>query len=474
MWRPEVWKMHWRIMRKKNMLIFLMVEIRSFKQKIAKIIFQALTDASTDQKKGRRPTELKILCEIAASIKANEQQVYEVINHFRHTETSFIMPPSNTPLYPELVMDISHESLMRQWSRLRDWVKDEAENTTMVTTLVSSQKRKEEGKKEYLEGKELRIISDWYDTFKPQTAWAKRVSPDFKKSFKYLKESKEKRRNKIWILAAVITVASIVGLFFAFYFIRGQADKKARNDAYLNLMLSLNKNAIQNDNKLQALFFTSEALLLSNDQSEIDSLFRDAKTKKLLPSYSLKNIFFASSDVKKASIGASNETIFIWGKNTFSELNAETGTVKQSGKYKVVNDDWLGPLINQTKLELTFDSAPKPVSKDTVLTDSSQYFKREFINIFERDNAGFISLPQKIQYIDGSSYSLDMKQILTWGQNTESKFDAVDIWDDEGNSEGNSLIHRYISGAVFSNDKRFILTWGSDSTVRLWEKQHLT
>lgn len=442
----------------------------SFKQKIAKIIFQALTDASTEQKKGRRPTELKILCEIAASIKANEQQVYEVTNHFRDTETSFIMPPSNTPLYPELIMDISHESLMRQWSRLKDWAKEESENTIMLTILSSNQKRKEEGKKEYLAGKELKTMSAWYDTFNPQPAWAKRVSPDFEKSFTYLKESRQKHRNKTLLLGALIAGASILILFFTFYFIKGQSDKKAREEANLNLMFSLNKNAIQNDNKLQALFFTSEALLLSQDQNEIDSLLRDTKTKKLLPTYSLKNLFFASSDVKKASIGPTNETIFIWGKNVFSEINAETGKVIQSGKYKITKDDWLDPFINQMTLELTFESGRNPVTKDTVLTDSSQYFKREFINIFEKDNTGFISLPQKIKNIDGSSYSLDGTQILTWGQNTESKFDAVDIWDDEGNSESNSLIHKFISGAAFSNDNKFILTWGSDSTVRLWEK----
>src|SRR5215204_494328 len=85
----------------------------SKKQKIAKIIFQALTDASSDQKGGRRPIELKYLYAISESLDATSEEVDLVIDHFRDIDTSFIMPPVNTALYPGLMMDISHESLMR-------------------------------------------------------------------------------------------------------------------------------------------------------------------------------------------------------------------------------------------------------------------------------------------------------------------------------------------------------------------------
>src|SRR5207244_13334204 len=61
----------------------------------------------------------------AKHINATHTETDEVINYFRDADTSFIMPPSNTKLYPGLMLDISHESLMRNWPDLKEWMKEE-------------------------------------------------------------------------------------------------------------------------------------------------------------------------------------------------------------------------------------------------------------------------------------------------------------------------------------------------------------
>ena len=42
---------------------------------------------------------------------------------FRRPGRSFLMPPAPVPLTPDTIVDLSHESLMRCWTRLRGWVR---------------------------------------------------------------------------------------------------------------------------------------------------------------------------------------------------------------------------------------------------------------------------------------------------------------------------------------------------------------
>ena len=48
-----------------------------------------------------------------------------MLDAFREEGRSFLMPPISTRLSEDSVIDISHESLIRQWKRLKDWTKDE-------------------------------------------------------------------------------------------------------------------------------------------------------------------------------------------------------------------------------------------------------------------------------------------------------------------------------------------------------------
>ncbi len=144
--------------------------VYSKKQQIAKIIFQALTDASTDLKGGRRPTELKNIYGIAVAIGASEAEVNEVVNTFRDSDTSFIMPPVNTALHDDLIMDISHESLMRNWDLLKDWIDDEVKYGKFYQRL--NERREEDG--QFIQGTLLTELVNWRDCYPHNAAWASR------------------------------------------------------------------------------------------------------------------------------------------------------------------------------------------------------------------------------------------------------------------------------------------------------------
>jgi hypothetical protein len=77
---------------------------------IAEKLFKALTERGADNREIRRPTRMDALCEITG---ASMQEITAVIDVFRSAGRSFLMPPAGVPLQRDTVIDISHESLIR-------------------------------------------------------------------------------------------------------------------------------------------------------------------------------------------------------------------------------------------------------------------------------------------------------------------------------------------------------------------------
>ena len=154
----------------------------SKKQQLAKIIFQSLTELSSGQKSGRRPTELKNIYAIAAGIAATEMEVNEVVNHFRDNDTSFIMPPINTILYPNLIIDISHESLMRNWEQLTLWMSEEMKFGNLYKQLNERRELHDTDPQEWLRGILLRELVSWKESYANNKSWAVRYASMNKKT----------------------------------------------------------------------------------------------------------------------------------------------------------------------------------------------------------------------------------------------------------------------------------------------------
>ena len=87
-------------------------------KRLARILFQSLTlrDNGRDV---RRPAKLGAVAQIAG---VDETDVARIVEVFREPACCFLMPPVGTPLTSEVMLDISHESLLRQWNRLQKWI----------------------------------------------------------------------------------------------------------------------------------------------------------------------------------------------------------------------------------------------------------------------------------------------------------------------------------------------------------------
>ncbi|KPA09462.1 Sulphatase-modifying factor domain protein [Candidatus Magnetomorum sp. HK-1] len=161
---------------------------------LAMRIFKALTDKGTDERGIRRATSLKNLYVITGA--KNFSDIDSIVDTFRQAGCSFLMPSEKIPLAPDVMVDISHESLMRVWDRLEGWVKGEAKSVGEYRRLSETTNRFNAGKADFLRDPELKLFQNWYEEQKPNFAWAdqyhtkqERETNQFEKSMQFLEDS---------------------------------------------------------------------------------------------------------------------------------------------------------------------------------------------------------------------------------------------------------------------------------------------
>jgi len=161
---------------------------------IAEKLFKALTDISSDGKGIRRPTQLGDIC---ALVEAKQEVVVNIIDHFRATGCAFLMPSINVELDSNSVIDISHESIMRIWNRLRNWVDEETKSAQLYLRISKVAELYQEGKAGLLVNPELQLGLNWLNQNKPNATWALRYDPAFDRAITYLQFSKKEYEREI-------------------------------------------------------------------------------------------------------------------------------------------------------------------------------------------------------------------------------------------------------------------------------------
>ena len=117
-------------------------ELNPEQQRIAEVMFRALCERSSEQRDTRHPAKLG---EVAAIAGVDVEAVIPVVDAFRDMGRNFLMPPLPIALDAETTLDISHESLIRQWQTLNTWVAAEAESARQYQRLEDVAKRCQQG-----------------------------------------------------------------------------------------------------------------------------------------------------------------------------------------------------------------------------------------------------------------------------------------------------------------------------------------
>ena len=155
-------------------------------RQICEKLFKALTDKATDARGVRRPTGVATLLNLTG---ATLEELTRVVDVFRKPSRSFLMPPAGEALAPETIVDISHESLMRVWERLRGWADDEARSAATYRRLSETAALYAEGRASLWRGADLDEGLAWRNRAQPVATWAERYAPGFDRAMSFLEES---------------------------------------------------------------------------------------------------------------------------------------------------------------------------------------------------------------------------------------------------------------------------------------------
>ena len=155
---------------------------------ISQKLFKALTE-KVDQHRGiRRPMQFHELCQI---IEKENNKIRTVVDAFRRQGRTFLMPSGDSEIIPKTVIDISHESLMRVWLRLRDWVDDEAQSAKIYRRLADTSSLYQDGKAGFYRDPDLQIALSWREETQPNKTWADHYFAGFDEAMSFLDKSQE-------------------------------------------------------------------------------------------------------------------------------------------------------------------------------------------------------------------------------------------------------------------------------------------
>jgi tetratricopeptide (TPR) repeat protein len=212
-------------------------ELDPAQQRIAEIMFRNLSERGSQRRDTRRPVALG---EVAALAQVPWPQVAAVVEVFRQEGRSFLTPPVGRELAPDSVLDISHESLIRQWQRLQDWTTQEAEAAELYQRLESSACRWKMGQAALWRTPELESALLWRDSAIPTAAWASRYGQHFDLAMRFLDASaaeqqaaqqqaemarqRELRRARKRALGATVGFVCAVGVALLVFFFQQRAE----------------------------------------------------------------------------------------------------------------------------------------------------------------------------------------------------------------------------------------------------------
>ncbi len=458
---------------------------------LTKHIFQALTSIDENGRKVRRPVLLSQLKELTG---AKEEKLLDIIDRFIEEKRSFLMV--NKAGANDKVIDISHESLIRQWKTLSEWVDEEDKSATIYLQLNEAVKLHQEGKKDFLTGSELQFALDWYDKFNPAAPWANRYKKGFEESVEYLYESKKERsslvltkkrqKRKRLILNSTISGLFIFLVLVTFSYINS---KKLNQEIRLQQSVSdslanvaqtqrlvaeeKSKNAIRQKNKADstAIIASQQRIIAEVRTKEMirqkikaDSIAIVASEQRILAEERTKEVIRLKNKSDSTAIVASQQ-------RTLAEERTKEAILqkKRADSAVIIAKEQM----NKAQANYLISSAYRNVNNDPTLAlnlaieamslPGYDTFKKDALKIY-RENSFYKIVAKHQLRINSIAFSPDGNSILIGSEDS-----TVYLVDLKGKKIGEFNHSSSVSSVTFSPDGKTILTGSFDRTARLWD-----
>jgi WD40 repeat protein/energy-coupling factor transporter ATP-binding protein EcfA2 len=204
-------------------------------KRISEVLFKALTETGEDNFGIRRRSSIK---EIAAIASVSHLEVIEIVEHFRLPGRSLLMPALPIELTSDSVLEISHESLMRIWTRLRIWVEEETDSAKMYSRISEAAEMHQVGRSGLWRPPDLQLALNWQKKQLPTRQWAERYNTAFERANVFLETSKvsyeaeqkslelkqQRDLKRAKVMAMILGFAAIIAIFMFVWAITRQIE----------------------------------------------------------------------------------------------------------------------------------------------------------------------------------------------------------------------------------------------------------
>lgn len=183
---------------------------------ICERLFKNITGPGPDNNGIRLPLTIKTL---KSAIQCGYDELIQVVEVFRNPAISVLTPHYSVPLDDNSTIDLSHESIILLWTRLRQWVAGESASVQMYLRLSETSALYQQGKAGLLKQPELQLALNWREQNKPTLSWAVKHDPAFERAMvflrtsekEYLEAEERKARHNRWRLKRIRIISSIFG-----------------------------------------------------------------------------------------------------------------------------------------------------------------------------------------------------------------------------------------------------------------------
>jgi energy-coupling factor transporter ATP-binding protein EcfA2 len=311
-------------------------ELKNDKQRdLLKHIFKAITVKSGENRGVRRPTSVKNLSLITG---ASSTEVINALAPFRKHGRSFILPDEHGTIKEETMIDISHESLMRAWVRLKEWVEEESESADLYERLCQSAILQKEGKAALWRDPELQAGLDWQKREQPGKAWAAQYNDHFDLAMTFLDESKHERdrernaanRRRRIIQTAVAVFIVVISSLTIWALIQTKKANENYEEAQAQTQEALNQKQLAEKSEAMALEASKNALdakefaeLQSNIAQEQKKLAEEQKKRAESAAYTAQVQEKYAIEQKEIAEQKSNEALMAKQRAEASQNEAQ-------------------------------------------------------------------------------------------------------------------------------------------------------
>ena len=464
-------------------------------RKQAEKLFKCLTKKDGENRGVRRPLSINTIAEITG---VNPKDLEPIIRVFQINNRNFLVETGKSPKDGSPIIDISHESLIRNWAKLsgnlnhKGWVEEEAESRANYLRIVDAARRKQKDEGGLWRDPDLTIAFKWKAENDPNQAWAGLYAREFEinQAFSFLDQSQKKQKEEVESqegLRRRAILGLVIGLLLAILFgsIAGVQWWKA-SYALKKLKVGVHLAAVSQIEKDPTLGALLMAELGSEELSRgaittAQQLLHNSLAQTVLKGHDLGvKVGSISPDGIQVVTASDDGTARVWRMDgtgmpvvmrghesaitdaAFSPDGTRVVTASDDGTARVWRVDGTGTPVVLRGHEDYVTSAmfsPDGAHVVTASTDST-------VRVWRVDGAGMpVVMRGHESAITDVAFSPDGTRVVTASDDGTAR-----VWRVDGT--GTPVVLRghedYVTSAMFSPDGAHVVTASTDSTVRVW------